>query len=128
MANMRGSRRSRRHITEDPDDSDDEFWEFDQAEMAEGDIKAMVENIKLQQNSCQKVSIVAHSLGTMNTLTALTKAEYAQDYLAQVVLMEPCVVAQFDAYAPLNFLSYYAVSNLLRALNIESLFRPDWPA
>ena len=47
MANMRGSRRSRRHITEDPDDSDDEFWEFDQADMAEGDIKAMVENIKL---------------------------------------------------------------------------------
>ena len=47
MANMRGSRRSRRHITEDPDDSDDEFWEFDQADMAEGDIKAMIENIKL---------------------------------------------------------------------------------
>lgn len=78
FANMRGSRRSRQHISEDPDDCDDDYWEFDLTDMADYDIKAMIDRIHSEEDAnCKKVSIVAHSLGTQNTITALSRANHA---------------------------------------------------
>ena len=42
------------------------------------DIMAMIERInKDEEKKCKKVSIVAHSLGTQNTITALSRANHA---------------------------------------------------
>ena len=46
FANMRGSRRSRTHISEDPDSCDDDYWEYDLTDMANYDVKAMIDRIR----------------------------------------------------------------------------------
>ena len=128
FANMRGSRRSREHITEDPDNKYDDYWSYDLTDMADYDIKAMIDKIRSEEDAgCKKVTIVAHSLGTMNTVTSLSRATHAQDYLSQVVLMEPCFVAAVDKFYSLNNLGYFGISSLLWSLNIESLLGPNWP-
>ena len=48
---MRGSRRSRRHISRDPDSAEDDYWEFDMTDMADNDIKAMIERIRDARNN-----------------------------------------------------------------------------
>ena len=46
---MRGSRRSRRHISRDPDSAEDDYWEFDLTDMAD-DVKAMIDRIRRARN------------------------------------------------------------------------------
>ena len=68
----------------DPDSAEDDYWEFDMTKMADNDITAMIERIRDERNDtkrddvdCMKVSIVAHSLGASNTVTALSNATKA---------------------------------------------------
>ena len=49
FANMRGSRRSRRHTSMDPDSAEDDYWEFDLTDMAD-DVKAMIDRIRRARN------------------------------------------------------------------------------
>jgi len=51
FANMRGSRRSRTHISEDPDSQDDDYWEYDLTDMANYDVKAMIDRIRTEDDS-----------------------------------------------------------------------------
>ena len=127
FANMRGSRRSREHINQDPDNRFDFYWSYSLTEMADYDIRAMIYRIRYEEDAgCKKVTIVAHSLGAMTTIISLSRAKYAQDYISQVVLMEPCIVAAVDKFYSLNNLEYFVLSWLLWKLNIESLFGPNW--
>ena len=127
---MRGSRRSRVHITEDPNNKDDDYWEFDLTDMADYDVPAMIEGIRYSRKKegadCNKVTIVAHSLGTMNTVTSLARSTHAQDYIQAVVLMEPCILPDATRYFPLGGIGYHTLSYLTWKFNIDTIFGPHW--
>ena len=63
-------------------------------------------------------------------LTSLSRATGADKYVAQVIAMEPCIIAGPDQYYPgdLTDTLYTTLVLGLNALGIESIFGANWPA
>ena len=87
----------------------------------------MIEQIYDESNSCEKITLVGHSAGTMQMFNFLAKASQADRYIAQMVAMEPCLVASTDEYFEgMSDWSYRGLSLALSAFDINSLFGPTW--
>ena len=84
----------------------------------------MLEVIHKESTACKKVSIVSHSMGATATLIGLARAENAQNYISQVVLMEPCAIANVNNFFEFSVVNFLNVASLLPALGIYSIFGP----
>jgi len=115
-------------VSLDANSDDEDYFSYDLSEYGDLDIPAMLEVIKSESTSCKKVSIVSHSMGTIATLIGLSKAANAEDYVGQVVLMEPCPNANVKKFIELSPIANWGVSTLLWTLGIESILGPQWPS
>jgi len=66
-------------------------------------------------------------MGTVATLIGLSRANNAQNYISQVVLMEPCTITNVNYFFELSVVNFFGLTSLLPALGIYSIFGPYWP-
>ena len=64
IGSIRGTTYSKKHLSLDPDDDDKQYWDFDNSDIAEKDLLAMLGLIHERSMTCQKISIMAVSAGT----------------------------------------------------------------
>ena len=81
-----------------------EFWDLTSEDIGALSLQKLVYAIiddrkELSEGGCQKVSIVAHSLGTQEALIGLNNPQ-AADYVDKLVNLAPCAVPRID-YFPL---------------------------
>lgn len=127
IGSIRGTPYARDHVDLDVDDDDWWYWDFDTSDIAEKDVYAMIEFIHKKSNSCQKITIVGHSAGTMQTFNLLSKARKADHYISQFIAMEPCIVPDITVYFPgLNDVFYLTLQVALNALDIQSIWSRNW--
>ena len=128
FGNVRGSRFNREHFFLDPERNQAEFFDFDNQDIAEKDIPAMVKLIMEISQTSDKVTLVGQGIGAQQVALSLSKSAYAQDYVSQVVLTEPCLLC---AEVPvmdmdLTIEDYISLSEALKVLDISSVFGPSW--
>lgn len=93
IGNNRGNIYSRRSVKYDPD-TDKEFWDFT-LDGYSTDLKAMVQYISEYSDSnttqdIQKVSIVAHSVGTAQSFMAMSKyPNWFHDRVSILIALAP---------------------------------------
>ena len=126
FANMRGSEFSREHYNLDADENDATYWSFDTKKKNEQDMKAIIRRIKEVSTTCRKITLVGHSVGGQAVTTALAASRYADKYVQQAVLLEPCWITNVDNLTALTVNDYFGLSNSLKFLGIESLYGPNW--
>ena len=63
LGNIRGNKYSRKHLTMDPDINSKDFFNYSFVEMANFDITAMIDFIKVK-TQYSKVAFIGHSMGT----------------------------------------------------------------
>lgn len=63
LGNIRGNKYSRKHLTMDPDTNSKDFFNYSFVEMANFDITAMIDFIKVL-TEYSKVAFIGHSMGT----------------------------------------------------------------
>ena len=99
LAVRRGGLYQKSHlIYTDPDGADlADFWNFDTQTIGVLDIERLVQGIIADRTStgknCSKVSIVAHSLGTLEAMTAINSSN-AGDYVDRLINLAPCAAAR----------------------------------
>lgn len=126
FTNYRGTRYSRTNASLDAN-NDAAYWNFNFEDIAAMDVPAFVEKIVEVSGTCKKVTLVGHSQGGQNAIFSTALASNASDYIAQIVALAPCIVANTDQFYPgLNEATYADLSSGLNLLGYESLFGPNW--
>ena len=64
LANVRGTEYSRKHKYFDAD-KDPQYWNYDNSDIGEFDIYAMLKKITNVSTSCKKITLMGHSMGTL---------------------------------------------------------------
>ena len=64
IGGIRGTEYGREHKRYDPD-SDPQFWNFDNSDIAENDVYAMIRTISEKSDTCRKITLMGHSMGSM---------------------------------------------------------------
>jgi lysosomal acid lipase/cholesteryl ester hydrolase len=103
VANVRGTRWSGKHVSLSVKDK--EFWNWSWQDLAFYDLAETIHYINMTTNS--KVLVVAHSQGTIMTLTALTQPEIADMVEAAALL------------SPITYLEYVTVPLVLRMVSVH---------
>lgn len=93
VANTRGDKYSRKHVTLNPD-TDPEFWDYSFVEEYQDDIANI--NLILGVTGHQQLSYIGHSEGTATMITALTtdNADYFKERISLFVALAP--IARFS--------------------------------
>jgi pimeloyl-ACP methyl ester carboxylesterase len=117
LANNRGCRFGRKHVSLDPDDGTDIFWRFSWDEMAAYDVPAFI-NYVTEFTGVKRVSYIGHSQGTTQMLAAGTitdKSTLVKEALDKVDL--------FVALAPVCYISHLKSKELRYLANTAMLDR-----
>lgn len=82
----------------DPDGADlAAFWDFNTQTIGENDVEQLVQGIIADRVAttlpCSKVSIIAHSLGTVEAMTAINSST-AGDYVDRLINLAPCAAVK----------------------------------
>lgn len=127
LGNSRGSKYSRNHASLDPD-ADKEFWQYSWQEMAEHDLPAMIDYVRLVTGA-QKLSYVGHSQGTTQMFLALgiDNAGFWKERINLFVATAPVIMPNresklFGVAAKLEKIGERALAKLA----VYELFGRDW--
>ena len=99
LGSIRGTRYCREHKRYDAD-FDNMYWDFDNSDVAENDLYAMLAKIHKVSDTCQKITLLAHSGGATQAFNLLAKTSRAHKYISQYIALEPCIVANVDDFFP----------------------------
>ncbi|KAM7251193.1 hypothetical protein ACFE04_023076 [Oxalis oulophora] len=121
VANVRGTRWSDTHVSLSLKDK--EFWDWSWQDLAFYDLAEIIHYINMTTNS--KVLVVAHSQGTIMTLTGLTQP-YIADMVEAVALLSPITYLKYvTAPLVLRMVSVH-LDQMVVAMGIHQLnFRSD---
>ena len=122
IAGIRGTEYSRRHKVYDAD-FDPQFWNFENSDIAENDVHAMVKKIFKESETCRKITLMGHSMGSMQILNLLSKSTRARKYISHVIGMEPCMVTD---QAHILASEYHFFETGARAIGMNSWFGPTY--
>lgn len=87
----------------------------------------MAATIVTVRDDCTKVSVIGHSMGSMQLFFGMGRGKYMQPYFSQAVALAPCLIPSYKQYFPeFDVALYTMLSGLMESLDIESLFGPDW--
>ena len=129
LGNNRGTMNSRRHVDLDADEDAWSYWDFSHHEFAAFDVPQMTAKIAQVNKTCHKISVLGHSVGSMQMFYALGRSSYMRPYFAQIVALSPCFIPGSKNYVE-NLTSevYTTLSGIFTMLDIESMFGPNWPS
>ena len=124
LGNNRGTMNSREHVRFDADKNAEAYWNFSHHEYAMFDIPSMTTKIVQVSKTCRKISVLGHSVGSMQMFYALGNSSYIRPYFGQVVALSPCFIP--SNRDNLDVASYTTLFGGLDLLDIVSLLGPDW--
>ena len=89
LGNIRGNKYSRKHLTLDPDSDSKEFFNYSFVEMANFDITAMIDFIKVE-TKYSKVAFIGHSMGTtIMFYLSVRQPEWVEKSISVFVALAP---------------------------------------
>lgn len=107
LANMRGTRYSRKHTSLDPSDISSDYWKFSWAEKGMLDIPAAIKKVK-ETSGVEKVAYIGYSQGTTIMFYALTKEveeSFFADNVSGFIALAPCMIPQQALVSYDNFIA-----------------------
>ena len=126
FANLRGTQYSRfnKKLDADSPRTAAKYWDFDASTLAEVDLPAIINTVLKETESCKKLTLVGHSQGSQVIVNHLAKKEDAEQYIAQVAHIAPCIVA--SPFPEIDEETFNKLHAAIVTLDIQSLYGPTW--